>query len=80
MRLDEAETGFRLAYTSGAIVVVTRGGTQRRVPAGACRIAPHSAPRRFSTVRWWEKGIERHAEISAEDLPADVLGCVVRYA
>jgi hypothetical protein len=71
---------FRLAYTSGGMVVVTREGAHRRVPAGACRIGPHSTPRRSCTVRWWEKGIEQSAEISAEDLSAYVLGCVVQYA
>jgi len=83
MRLGESvewEMGFRLAYTSGAMVVVTGAGAPRRVPAGACRIGPHSTPRRSCTVRWLEKGIEHSAEISAEDLSAYVLGCVVQYA
>jgi hypothetical protein len=75
-----SDMGFRLAYTSGAMVVVTREGGHRRVPAGECRIGPHSTPRRCCTVRWREKGIEQSAEVSAEDLSAYVLGCVVQYA
>jgi hypothetical protein len=61
------------------MVVVTAEGGRRRIPAGACRIGAHSA-RRSSTVSWWEKGIEHSAEVSAEDLSAYVLGCVVQYA
>jgi len=83
MRLGESrewEMGFRLAYTSGAMVVVTGEGGHRRVPPGECRIGPHSTPRRSCTVRWREKGIEHSAEVSAEDLSAYVLGCVVQYA
>ncbi len=74
------ERGFRLAYTSGGMVVVTREGAQRRVPAGPCRIGPDSTPRRSRTVRWREQGTEQSAEVSAEDLSAYVLGCVVQYA
>jgi len=74
------DMGFRLAYTSGAMVVVTVEGAHRRVPAGECRIGPHSTPRRACTVRWREKGIDQSAEVSAEDLSAYVLGCVVQYA
>lgn len=83
MRSSESgawEMGFRLAYTSGAMVVVTHEGGHRRVPAGECRIGPHSTPRRACTVRWRERGVEQSAEISAEDLSAYVLGCVVQYA
>jgi hypothetical protein len=72
--------GFRLAYTSGGMVVVARDGAHRRVPAGACRIGPHSTPRRSCTVRWAEKGIEQSAEVSVEDLSAYLLCCVVQYA
>ena len=74
------DMGFRLAYTSGAMVVVTHAGAHRRVPAGECRIGPHTTPRRACTVRWRERGIEQSAEVSAEDLSAYVLGCVVQYA
>ena len=75
-----AEPGFRLAYTSGAMFVVTREGGRRRVPAGECRIGPPSAPRRARVVRWREKGVEHSAEIAAQDLLAYVRGCVVQFA
>ncbi|HTO48480.1 MAG TPA: hypothetical protein VML91_12655 [Burkholderiales bacterium] len=70
----------RLAYTCGAMLVVTADGASRRVPAGACRIGPHSMPRRFCTVRWWEHGLEQSAHVSAEDLSAYLHGCIVQYA
>lgn len=70
----------RLAYTGGAMFVVTAEGLRRRVPAGACRIGPQSMPRRFCTVRWWEHGVEQSAQVSAEDLSAYLHGCIVQYA
>jgi hypothetical protein len=77
---DASAMEFRLAYTSGGMLVVTREGASGRVPAGACRIGPHSTPRRSCTIRWWERGIEQSAEIAAQDVSAYVLGCVVQYA
>lgn len=76
----DSEIGPRLAYTSGGMVVVTAEGTHRRVPAGACRIGPHPVARRLRMVRWQESGVEQSADVSAEDLSAYVLGCVVQYA
>jgi len=70
----------RLAYTGGAMLVVGADGASRRVPAGACRIGPHSEPRRFCTVHWSEHGIEQSAQVSAEDLSAYLNGCIVQYA
>jgi hypothetical protein len=70
----------RLAYTGGAMFVVTAAGVRRRVPAGACRIGPQSAPPRFCTVSWRENGIEQSAEVSAEDLSAYLQGCIVQFA
>jgi hypothetical protein len=70
----------RLAYTCGAMLAVTADGASRRVPAGACRIGPHSMPRRFCRIRWWEHGIEQSAQASAEDLSAYLHGCIVQYA
>ena len=70
----------RLAYSSGAMFVLTAAGERRRVPAGACHIGPTSVQRRFWTVRWRERGIEQSAEISAEDLSGYLLGCIVQYA
>lgn len=69
----------RLAYTSGAMLVVTAGGASQRVPAGACHIGPLSASR-FRTVRWSENGVERTAQMSAENLSAYLQGCIVQYA
>lgn len=69
----------RLAYTSGAMLVVTAHGASRRVPAGACRIGPLSASR-FRTVRWSDNGVEQSAQVSAEDLSAYLRGCIVQYA
>ena len=69
----------RLAYTCGAMLVVTAEGASRRVPVGACRIGPLSASR-FRTVRWLENGVERSAQVSAEDLSAYLQGCIVQYA
>jgi hypothetical protein len=74
------EIAPRLAYTSGGMVVVTAEGTRRCVPAGECRIGPHPSARRLRTVRWRESGVEQSADVSAEDLSAYVLGCVVQYA
>jgi hypothetical protein len=74
------EVGHRLAYTSGGMVVVDAEGTRRRVPAGACRIGPHSTPRGVCNVRWQELGIEQSAQLSAEDLSTYLAGCVVQYA
>jgi hypothetical protein len=71
---------FRLAYTSGGMVVLTAEGVRRYVPAGPCRIGPHSTPRRSYTVRWQEMGIERSADITADDLSAYLQGCIVQYA
>lgn len=70
----------RLAYSGGAMFVVTAAGVRRRVPAGACRIGPQSAPPRFCTVSWRENGIEQRAEVSAEDLSAYLQGCIVQFA
>ena len=69
----------RLAYTSGAMLVVTAEGASQRVPAGACRIGPLSASR-FRTVRWSDNGVEQSAQVSAEDLSAYLHGCIVQYA
>jgi hypothetical protein len=62
------------------MVLFTPEGTRRRVPAGACRIGPHSTPRRVCTVRWIELGVEESAQVSAEDLSSYLLGCIVQYA
>jgi hypothetical protein len=70
----------RVAYTSGAMFVVTAAGVRRRVPAGACRIGPHSAPGRFRPVSWRENGVEQSAEVSAEDLYEYLRGCIVQFA
>ena len=70
----------RLAYTAGAMFVVTAEGVRRRVPAGACRIGAQSAPPRFCSVSWRENGIEQSAEVSAEDLSAYLQGCIVQFA
>lgn len=69
----------RLAYTSGAMHVVTAEGASRRVPAGVCRIGPRSASR-FRTVCWLENGVEQSAQVSVEDLFAYLHGCIVQYA
>ena len=69
----------RLAYTSGAMLVVTPAG-ERRVPPGPCHIGPYSARRRLWTVRWQERGAERVAEVSADDLSTYLRGCLVQYA
>jgi hypothetical protein len=70
----------RLACTGGAMFVVTAEGVRRRVPAGACRIGSHSAPRRFGAVSWRENGVDQGAEVSAEDLSAYLQGCIVQFA
>jgi hypothetical protein len=69
----------RLAYTSGAMLVVMATGERRRVPAGACHVGPYSPHRRVWTVRWRERGDEQGAEVSAADLSAYLLGCIVQY-
>lgn len=70
----------RSAYTGGAMFVVTAQGVRRRVPPGACRIGPQSAPPRFCAVSWRENGIEQSAEVSAEDRSAYLQGCIVQFA
>jgi hypothetical protein len=69
----------RLAYTSGAMLVVPAEGAIQRVPAGACRIGPLSASR-FRMVRWSVNGVQQSAQASAEDLSAYLRGCTVQYA
>lgn len=70
----------RLAYTSGAMLVITAAGEHRRVPPGACHIGPYSTQRRLWTVRWHEGGVERAADVSANDLSAYLRRCIVQYA
>jgi hypothetical protein len=70
----------RLAYTSGAMLVVTPAGEHRRVPPGACHIGPYSTQQKLWTVRWHERGAERVAEVSADDLSTYLRGCIVQYA
>jgi hypothetical protein len=69
----------RLAYTSGGVVVASAKGRHSPIPAGACRIESRSAWD-HCTVSWWESGIEQSGQISAKDLSAYLLGCVIQYA
>jgi hypothetical protein len=69
----------RLAYTSGAMLVVTAEGASRRVPAGACRSRPLSASR-FRTVRWSDNGVQQSAQVSVEDLSESLRGRLGQYA
>ena len=65
----------RLAYTSGAMLVVTAEGASQRVPAGAYRIGPLSASR-FRTVCWSANGVQQSAQVSVEDLSEYLRGCL----
>ena len=70
----------RRAYTAGSMRLLTDSGTWRRVPAGACSIDRYSATPDVRTVRWREMGIDYSAQLSADDLRAYVLGCIIQYA
>jgi hypothetical protein len=69
----------RPAYAAD-ISVITGDGARRRVPAGACWIDRQSATPHVSTVRWMEQAPDYIAQMSADDLRACVLGCIVQYA
>jgi hypothetical protein len=71
---------MRLAYTAGGIVLAAGDGTRRQIPAGVCRIERYSAAPDVCSVHWSERGIDYSAQLSAEDLRAYVLGCIVQYA
>jgi hypothetical protein len=60
--------------------VITREGARYRVRAGPCRIGPHSSAQRTCAVHWEESGVQRSAEIAADELSGYVRGCVVQYA
>ena len=80
LRIGESETGARLAYTAGGMVLSTAEGTRRRVPAGACRVDRQSAALDVCTVPWSESGMNYSALLSGEELRTYLVGCIVQYA
>jgi hypothetical protein len=70
----------RPACTSGGIVVVTRDGASRRVPAGPCWIRRRASPQNPPVVGWTEKGIEYYAELSDDLFRSYLSGCMLQYS
>jgi hypothetical protein len=62
------------------MVLVTRSGTWRHEPAGACWIDRYSAVPDIRTVRWNKKGIDYSARLSGDGLRVFILGCISQYA
>ena len=70
----------RDACSSGGVVVVTRDGMSRRVPAGTCWIRQRASPQNPPVVGWTEKGIEYHAELPDEVFRSYLSGCMLQYS
>lgn len=76
---EEALMERRRACTSGGVVVVTRDGTSRSVPAGPCWIRQRASPRDPPLVGWTEREVEYHAELTDDVFRSYLSGCMLQY-
>lgn len=60
-------------------MLATAGGTQKRLPAGACWITHASGLQDLYTVQWDELGTGQSAQVSGEHLRNYLRGCMIQY-